>query len=281
MFRIKLSIAVLFLAGIILFYVQNQELVALKLLCSDVNNSCFYQTPSLPIAAWILLFILAGTITSLLLQFLNAISQPSRKKLATDNYYSDRTESYTPSDRASYSKDETSFRSSQRNYDEVFPRDRNVNTQTTSSYTSQPSERAYSSNTSATETKTTKKTFDRDRDEGSDWEDGESDDWNLDEPSKQPNSTRENLEQSIREEESKLRSESKIYEKPQNPETVNRSGSVYSFKYKESGESGESKEKKTDRVYDANYRLINPPIQTSQQDRQSKQTNEEDDDDWV
>jgi hypothetical protein len=292
MFRIKLSIAILFLAVITLFYVQNREAVSLKLLCSDVNNFCFYQTPSLPIAAWMLLFALAGTITSLLLQFFNALSRPSRKKLATDNYYADSSESYTPRERTSYSQDETSFRSRntdevrspQRNYDEVFPRSNNVNTQTTNTYNPQhnpqPSDRVASGNGTATET--TKKTSARD--EKSDWDDGESDDWNLDEPPKQTNSSRESLERSIREEESKLESESTIYEKPQNPETVNRSGSVYSYKYKESGESKENKgENKTDRVYDANYRLINPPIQPPQQDRPSKQTNinEDDDDDWV
>jgi hypothetical protein len=276
MLRIKLSIAVLFLAGVILFYIQNREVVSLKFLCSDVNSFCFYQTPSFPIAAWMLLFALAGTITSLLLQFLNALSKPSRKTIAGDNYYSDRSESYTPRDRASYSQDDNSFRdrnvdevrSPQRNYDTVFPRDRTVNKQTTSSYNPQSSDRTSSANG------TSEKTFDRD--ERSDWEDGESDDWNLDEPPQQTNSTRESLEQSIREEESKLKSESKIYEKPQNPETVNRSGSVYSYKYKE---SGESKENKTDRVYDANYRLINPPMQTPQQDSKSNET--DGDDDWI
>jgi hypothetical protein len=274
MLRIKLSIAVLFLAGIILFYAQNREVVSLKLLCSDLNNSCFYQTPPLPVAAWILLFALAGTITSLLLQVFNAISQPSRKKVATDNYYSDRSQSYTPSNSTSYSKEETYVRAPQGNYDEVFQSDRTVNTQNTRSYTSQPVDRSSSANESATET--TKKTSDRNKE--SDWEDGESDDWNVEEPPQKSNPTRESLEQSIREEESKLESESKIYDKPQNPETVNRSGSVYSYKYKE---SGEPKENKTDRVYDANYRLINPPIQPPQQDRQSKQNNGDDDDDWV
>jgi hypothetical protein len=274
MVRIKLAIAVLFLAGIILFYVQNRELVSLKLLCSDVNNSCFYQTPSLPTAAWILLFALAGTITSLLLQFFNALSKPSRTKIVDDNYYSDRSESYKPNNRTSYRQDEASFQSSQRrNYDEVFPRDRTVNRQTTSSYNSQPADRVYSGNTTATET--AKKNVDRDT--RSDWEDRESDDWNVEEPPQQSNPTRESLEQSIREEESKLESESKNYEKPQNPETVNRSGSVYSYKYKE---SGEAKENKTDRVYDADYRLINPPIQPPQQDRQSKPP-DGDDDDWI
>jgi hypothetical protein len=63
--------------------------------------------------------------------------------------------------------------------------------------------------------------------------------------------------------------DSTSYEVNQEPKTASKSGSVYSYSYREPSESGVGK---TEAVYDANYRVITPPYQ--------KPPEPEDDDDW-
>ena len=77
-FKFLLLLPIAVALGIL--FVQNQQPLSLKLLCSDEVQSCWYQTPQLPLALWIGLFILAGTITSLIWQLLNRLSYGSSGK---------------------------------------------------------------------------------------------------------------------------------------------------------------------------------------------------------
>jgi hypothetical protein len=54
----------------------------------------------------------------------------------------------------------------------------------------------------------------------------------------------------------RLAEESIDYEVPQSPQTVSRSGSIYSYTYRE---SAKSKPEPTEQVYDAEFRVIKPP----------------------
>ncbi len=87
MSRLKLFLLVLIIALLGIIFVQNQEPIALKLLCPDDVQSCLYKTPQLPLAIWIGLFVLAGMTTNLFWQLLNSFSQPSsgQQKYQPDN----------------------------------------------------------------------------------------------------------------------------------------------------------------------------------------------------
>jgi hypothetical protein len=61
--------------------VQNQQPIALKFLCAELNQACFYRSPNLPLALWLGGAILIGVITSLIWQVLNSLgSTPQRAK---------------------------------------------------------------------------------------------------------------------------------------------------------------------------------------------------------
>ena len=92
MSRLKLFLLVLILAALSIVFIQNQELISLKLLCADRTQSCFYRTPRLPLAVWIALFVLAGMLINLLGQVLNrySYSGSSKRKYANDLYPDDR-----------------------------------------------------------------------------------------------------------------------------------------------------------------------------------------------
>ena len=79
MSRLKLFISILIIAIMSIVFIQNRELIALKLLCAD-DNSCVYQTPQLPLAIWIGLFILIGALLNLLSQAFNRYSYSSSNR---------------------------------------------------------------------------------------------------------------------------------------------------------------------------------------------------------
>ena len=74
--RFKLVLLLLIVLGLGILFVQNQQPLSLQILCPDANQFCLYQTRSLPLAAWMGLFILAGTITSFIWQLLNRLAAP-------------------------------------------------------------------------------------------------------------------------------------------------------------------------------------------------------------
>ena len=92
MSRLKLFISILIVAIMSIVFIQNRELIALRLLCAD-NSSCVYRTPQLPLAIWIGLFILIGALLNLLGQAFNrySYSGSDRPKPTLDNeLYSNR-----------------------------------------------------------------------------------------------------------------------------------------------------------------------------------------------
>lgn len=92
MSRLKLFLLVLIIAVLGIVFFQNREPIALKLLCPDSTQSCLYQTPQVPLAVWIALFTVAGTITNLLVQLLSRYnySGSGKKKYAQEEVYRDR-----------------------------------------------------------------------------------------------------------------------------------------------------------------------------------------------
>lgn len=103
--------------------------------------------------------------------------------------------------------------------------------------------------------------------DGSDWEERVDEDWDFDEESAAPTSYQQDFERDRSM--GTPHSERSSYEVKQEPKTASQTGSVYSYSYRESTESGVGR---TDAVYDANYRVITPPLQ--------KTPDPEEDDDW-
>ena len=90
MSRIKillLVLLVLIIAALGIVFIQNQQPITLKLLCADSSQPCLYQTPPLPLAAWIALATLAGAIANLLIQSLSryGYSRSRRQKSVLDD----------------------------------------------------------------------------------------------------------------------------------------------------------------------------------------------------
>ena len=86
--RFKLLLLLLIVAILATIFIQNREPVALKLLCEDPRSQyCLYQTPQLPLAAWISLFLFGGAMTSILSQVFSRYSYSGlgRKKYVQDN----------------------------------------------------------------------------------------------------------------------------------------------------------------------------------------------------
>lgn len=92
MSRLKIFLLIFIIAILGIVFFQNQEPIAIKLLCPDSTQSCLYQTPQLPLAVWIALFTLAGIVTNLLVQVLSrySYSGTSKQKYAPDELYQDR-----------------------------------------------------------------------------------------------------------------------------------------------------------------------------------------------
>ncbi len=104
----------------------------------------------------------------------------------------------------------------------------------------------------------------------SDWETtGEKGDWNTEESAPESTAKRENFDRSLKED------ESKTFEVKQEPKTASRSGSVYSYGYREPKDKGVGK---TEQVYDANYRVITPPYR---QNAEQQTDEDESDQDWI
>jgi hypothetical protein len=264
----------------VVFFVQNQQPVTLVFFGN-------LATLTLPIAGWVLLFIVAGALTSIFWQLLSIgrnssppprSYRPPRSRPVSQPPSPSRTE-WTPS--------------------EPPPDSRPLQEPTRS----------------PVQTPATSKQVDW---ESKDFQE-EWDDWREEEPirdrprepirdfvrefprqSQDDEDTNENFEtrrqperespveeidnRSVREDQFK----SSVFEAEQKPKTVNRTGSVYSYVYKEPKDREdrpdttpddrevEPKEtKKSDRVYDANYRVIRPPY------RDPSEPQIEETDDWI
>ncbi|HEY9802477.1 MAG TPA: hypothetical protein V6D25_19100 [Leptolyngbyaceae cyanobacterium] len=101
-------------------------------------------------------------------------------------------------------------------------------------------------------------------DEFDDWETNSADDdWDIEE---KPREATTNNSQSD------SFADSSTYERPQQPKSGTKSGSTYSYSYREPKNTAAGR---TESVYDADYRVIIPPYQPPPKD-----TTNDDDDDW-
>jgi uncharacterized integral membrane protein len=99
-------------------------------------------------------------------------------------------------------------------------------------------------------------------------------------PKDLPETTEPSSSQPIQEPppEPKIEEEPINYEVPQSPQNVSRSGSIYSYTYRE---STKSQQKPTERVYDADFRVINPPIKENTENIERDSKIDPDEEDWI
>lgn len=107
------------------------------------------------------------------------------------------------------------------------------------------------------------------RSTGNDWDEGSNDDWDFDGEPKPK--TAPPQDEDLK--------DSKNYDRTQTPKSGEKSGSVYSYSYREPKNSGVGK---TESVYDADYRVITPPYNAEPPTNQTNSTNHssDDDEDW-
>ena len=81
MSRLKILILALIIGTLAIVFIQNQEPVALKLLCNEIDSQyCLVQTAKMPLAIWISLFVTGGIITNLISQVFSRYSYVSFNK---------------------------------------------------------------------------------------------------------------------------------------------------------------------------------------------------------
>lgn len=112
---------------------------------------------------------------------------------------------------------------------------------------------------------------------GNDWERDRDDDWNFDPPPEKPTTIQDREEFP-----SRLADKEKVDpEQTQRANFVNppsdssQTGSVYSYSYRT---TKQTRGEKADQVYDVNYRIITPPAQDEQEDREVDKGDEEE---WI
>jgi uncharacterized integral membrane protein len=232
MTQIKLLTLLLTLVAIVIFYLQNQQSIALV----------FYGITipiQFPIAVWVLLSLLAGVITSILLQILNGLGRSkSKEREATRKPEPPRTAKTTVNSKQTRSQKK-----------ENKPPERPIKEELEWDAPSQ------------------KKV-----------------DWDGKEIEPEPDLVREIKDDFPFKAQPPLE---KNYEVEKKPVSENRSGSVYSYSYGKNTKRDDRVEKvkkedkaepkKVDRVYDANYRVIDNP----KDDRPPTKSLNEDDEDWI
>jgi len=104
---------------------------------------------------------------------------------------------------------------------------------------------------------------------GNDWERDSGDDWNFDTPPEKPTTIqdREEFPPRVADE------ERADFVKP--PDDSSQTGSVYSYSYRT---AKQSRGEKADQVYDVNYRIITPPAQDQNGERE---VNKGDEEEWI
>lgn len=102
-----------------------------------------------------------------------------------------------------------------------------------------------------------------------DWERDSGDDWNFDTPPEKPTIIQEREEFPPR-----VADREKVdFVKP--PSDSSQTGSVYSYSYRT---AKQTRGEKADQVYDVNYRIITPPAQDENEDRE---VNKADEEEWI
>ena len=104
---------------------------------------------------------------------------------------------------------------------------------------------------------------------GNDWERDSGDDWNFDTPPEKPTTIQDREEFPPR-----VADEEKAnFVKP--PEDSSQTGSVYSYSYRT---AKQTRGEKADQVYDVNYRIITPPAEDQNGERE---VNKGDEEEWI
>ena len=254
----KLPILLLLLGILIIFIIYNLQPVTLVFLG--------IQFPlKLPVALWMLLFLISGAFTSLCLQVLNF----SPRKTAPKVIYRDKPQAYSP-------KPPQRETSPEREPTPIeFPSNDSTATSTPSpdltsatppkeeSQEQQDYKRSPADSAAQFIWEPGEKVTDEKRDRK------EEEDWNIEEAPRE--STRiSSFDRSLNKED-----KSNVFETQQQPKTVSRSGSIYSYTYKEPKDTGVGKSEK---VYDAEYRVIRPPHRDLPHEPIE---DDEDDEDWI
>ena len=104
---------------------------------------------------------------------------------------------------------------------------------------------------------------------GNDWERDSGDDWNFDAPPEKPTTIQDREEFPPR----VADGEKTNFVKP--PQDSSQTGSVYSYSYRT---AKQTRGEKADQVYDVNYRIITPPAQDENEDRE---VNKADEEEWI
>ena len=236
--RLKIFLILFILAFLSVLFWQNQELLSLKLLCPDVNQSCLYRTPQLPLAVWMLVFTSAGVITSLVLQLLNYLSTKGSnqsKSSASTSYYSD---------------------------EENRPRNSQTKTKVTNPQPSEPLKQPISRSSVETKTKVNPPSS-QNFTTRSDWEDdSRHDDWDKEESTKEkaPKQSKDNQRQNL----------------SKDSATTPSSDTAYSYKFRP---ANKNKDREVERVYDANYRVIDSSSRKNVNEQVENQ--QDDDEEWI
>ncbi|MCU7244971.1 MAG: hypothetical protein NT917_18025 [Microcystis aeruginosa WS75] len=102
-----------------------------------------------------------------------------------------------------------------------------------------------------------------------DWERDSGDDWNFDAPPEKPTTIQDREEFPPR----VADGEKTNFVKP--PDDSSQTGSVYSYSYRT---AKQTRGEKADQVYDVNYRIITPPAQDENEDRE---VNKADEEEWI
>jgi uncharacterized integral membrane protein len=232
MTQIKLLTLLLTLVAIVIFYLQNQQSIAL----------IFYGIAipiHFPVAVWVLLSLLAGIVTSILLQILNGFGRSKSKE----------REAVRKTEPSRNSK--TTVKPKQTRFQKIE---------------NKPPERPIK--------------------EELEWDapSKKKVDWDGKAIESEPDLVREIKDDFP----FKLQPPpEKTYEVDKKPLSENHSGSVYSYSYGENPKKDDlvdkvkkedkAEPKKVDRVYDANYRVIDDPTD----DRPPTKPSKEDEEDWI
>ncbi len=252
--RLKIFLTLLIILFLSILFWQNQELLALKLLCPDVEQSCLYQTIPLPLSLWMFIFIMVGILTSLIWQFLNYLSNrgSNRSKSSTPPRY----ESKVPR----LEKTEWGLQGDE--FDSGHSRSPGS---TSSELNNPPTEKKFTNTQSHKQTSSQNQTTVKPKPTTnytpeSDWEDNSSnDDWTTEESTQ--NKVVDRVKERPREDSSKTQ----------------RSDTTYSYK---SRPDSQEQEQKIDRVYDASYRVINPALKKNYSDTPDNRQSD-DDEEWI
>ncbi|TRU35549.1 MAG: hypothetical protein EWV50_03415 [Microcystis aeruginosa Ma_MB_F_20061100_S20] len=112
---------------------------------------------------------------------------------------------------------------------------------------------------------------------GNDWERDSGDDWNFDTPPLRRSSEQAEKPTIIQDREefsSRVADEEKTnFVKP--PSDSSQTGSIYSYSYRT---AKQTRGEKADQVYDVNYRIITPPVEDQNEERE---VNKGDEEEWI